>query len=57
MAEARQQEDSSQLEENSSYKWVAAEACKQASQFLVWEEELEVGLWRLNVWLEDFIYV
>jgi hypothetical protein len=21
------------------------------------EEELEVGLWRLNVWFEDFIYV
>jgi hypothetical protein len=24
---------------------------------LVVEEELEVGLWRLNVWLDDFIYV
>jgi hypothetical protein len=21
------------------------------------EEELEVGLWRIKVWLEDFIYV
>jgi hypothetical protein len=36
---------------------------KQASKqgddhgkFIV-EEEIEVGLWKLNVWLEDFIYV
>jgi hypothetical protein len=37
---------------------------KQAGQFSVGHshgkfvvEELEVGLWRLKVWLEDFIYV
>jgi hypothetical protein len=24
---------------------------------LVDEEELQVGLWKLNIWLEDFIYV
>jgi hypothetical protein len=46
-----------------SYEWIiAAEAREQAKQedshgkFVV-EEELEVGLWRLNVRLEDFIYV
>jgi hypothetical protein len=42
-----------------SYQWrVAAQAPEQASkETFVVDEELEVGLWRLNVWLEDFIYV
>jgi hypothetical protein len=68
VAEECKQKGSRKLEEYSSYKlWavLAAEARKQASQFLVGdshrmsivEEELGVGLWILNVWLEDFIYV
>jgi hypothetical protein len=36
---------------------IAAEAREQARKEIVVEEELEVGLWRLNMWLEDFIYV
>jgi hypothetical protein len=47
------------------YKWssyklriLAPEAREQVrKEKFVLEEELEVGLWRLNVWLEDFIYV
>jgi hypothetical protein len=46
-----------------SYEWIlAAEAREQASKEIgagsFWvEEELEIGLWRRNVWLEVFIYV
>jgi hypothetical protein len=38
----------SYLEDNRRYESVAGR------KFLV-EEELEVGLWRLNVWFEDFM--